>query len=322
MGDAAFEHYLGLIQAKIGTLNECIPLLERRTRTLTRRVNAGGDDAQKSARELAETQDQLAKIVTKIETFKTFYVGVKTRWINPEDRVIGYVVWAPPIGHGVPPNSYTRDLCVIKLDKKKFRNFCGNVLSLGPCWSVSLKVSHLTICIPGPEISFSDFNLLMHDRFDVPREFEYPEEGLLQLRGMLSAEDIKNSNSKNREGEHIRRVIKRGITTNTTVGTLSGFKSHDRKYLDAGILDSVEVAIFPHDNDSIAFTRRGDSGAVVVDALGRFVALITSGIYSGTESSDITFATPMEWVWDLIKDRFPRANLYFDDLVGFLADVA
>jgi hypothetical protein len=138
---------------------------------------------------------------------------------------------------------------------------------------------------------------------------------------MLSAADINNPNSKNLEGERIRRVIKRGFTTNTTVGTLSRFMSHCRKYFVTGNLDSVEVAILPRDSDSVAFSRGGDSGALIVDALGQFVALLTGGTNKGTGSSDITFATPMEWVWDLIKNKFPGANLYFDDLEGFLADV-
>jgi hypothetical protein len=99
---------------------------------LTRRVEAGGNDAQKSAGELAETQDQLTKTVTKIDALKAFFVDVKKRWSKLKDRVIGYVVWTPPIGVGVP-HRYTRDLCVIKLDKKKFRKFRGNVLSLGAC---------------------------------------------------------------------------------------------------------------------------------------------------------------------------------------------
>lgn len=162
---------------------------------------------------------------------------------------------------------------------------------------------------------------MMYDRIDVPSEFEYPEEGLLPVQGMLFAADINNPNSKNLEGERIRRVIKRGIATNTTVGTLSRFMSHDRKYFTTGKLDSVEVAILPHDSNSIAFSRDGDSGALIVDALGGFVALLTGGTNMGTDSSDITFATLMEWVWDLIKNKFPGANLYFDDLEGFLADV-
>ena len=102
----------------------------------------------------------------------------------------------------------------------------------------------------------------------MPSEFEYPEEGLLPVQGVLSAADINNPNSKNLEGERIRRVIKRGFTTNTTVGTLSRFMSHGRKYFATGNLDSVEVAILPHNNDSIAFSRGGDSGALIVDALG------------------------------------------------------
>jgi len=133
MGNPAFTNYLASIQANIGTLNGTVDSLEKRTRTLMRRVEAGGDDAQKSAGELAETQDQLTKTVTKIDALKAFFVDVKKRWSKLKDRVIGYVVWAPPIGVGVHPHRYTRDLCVIKLDKKKFWKFCGNVLSLGVC---------------------------------------------------------------------------------------------------------------------------------------------------------------------------------------------
>jgi len=97
--------------------------------------------------------------------------------------------------------------------------------------------------------------------------------------------------------------------------------SHVRKYFITGNLDSVEVATLPSGDNSIAFSKGGDSGALIVDALGRFVALLTGGMNKGTNSSDITFATPMEWVWDLIKDKFPGAKLYFYDLEGFLADV-
>ncbi|KAH9003693.1 hypothetical protein EDB86DRAFT_2268493 [Lactarius hatsudake] len=42
----------------------------------------------------------------------------------------------------------------------------------------------------------------------------------------------------------------------------------------------------------------------------------------GTGGSHITFATPFVWVWDLVKEEFPGANLYFDNLQEFLADVA
>ncbi|KAH9041404.1 hypothetical protein EDB84DRAFT_1559617 [Lactarius hengduanensis] len=143
----------------------------------------------------------------------------------------------------------------------------------------------------------------MYNHTNVPSKFKYPDEGL-SVKGILSTVDINNPNGKNLEGEHICHVIKHGFTMGTTIGTSSGFMSHVRKDFVMGNLDSVEVAILPHDNHSIVFSRGGDSGALI-----------------GTDSSDITYAMLMEWVWDLIKDKFPGANLCFDDLEGFLADV-
>lgn len=93
------------------------------------------------------------------------------------------------------------------------------------------------------------------------------------------------------------------------------------QYFVTGNLDSVEVAILPLDNDSNAFSRGGDPGALIVDARRRFVALLTSGTNKGAEPSDITLTTPMEWVWELVKDKFPGADLYFDGLEAFLTHV-
>jgi hypothetical protein len=158
----------------------------------------------------------------------------------------------------------------------------------------------------------------MYGHVDVPSEFQYPQGGLLPLRGTLTSEDINNPDSKNLEGERIRRVIKRGFTTLTTVGTLSKFISHVHKYTVLGHIDPTEVAILPHDNDSGPFSRGGDSGSLIIGALRRFAALLTGGT-GKTDSSDITFATLIEWVWVLIKAEYSGANLYFEDLEAFLA---
>ena len=74
---------------------------------------------------------ELEKIRTKIDVFKDFYVDIKKGWSKTKQRVIGYVVWAPPIGVGVAPHQYTRDLCVVELYKDRFMHLIGNVLSLG-----------------------------------------------------------------------------------------------------------------------------------------------------------------------------------------------
>ena len=148
----------------------------------------------------------------------------------------------------------------------------------------------------------------MYDRFDAPHEFVYPPEGLFELRGILTQEEIRTPNNKTLQGDPIRRVIKRGFTTLTTVGGLSGFSSYARRYFTTGNLDSVEATIHPH--NSCPFSKRGDSGSAIVDAKGRFVALLTGGT-GKTDSLDITYGTPMHWLWPLILAKFDGANLYW-----------
>lgn len=109
----------------------------------------------------------------------------------------------------------------------------------------------------------------------------------------------------------MRFVIKRGLTTLTTVGCLTGFESHVCRYFTLGSRDSVEATVCPYDNHSGLFSKCGDSGSIIVDALGKFVALLTGGT-GPTDFSDIMFGSPMYRLWDIIKAEFPGANLYFE----------
>nr|VWO98515.1 Cytochrome P450 monooxygenase CYP52X1 [Ganoderma boninense] len=126
---------------------------------------------------------------------------------------------------------------------------------------------------------------------------------------------MRTPNNKSRNGDPTRYVIKRGLTTLTTIGCLNGFESHVRRYYALGSRDSVEVAVYPYDRHSGVFSEEGDSGSMIVDGCGDFVALLTSGTGT-TESTDVTFGTPMHWLWEVIKDKFPDATLHFkgDDL--------
>lgn len=143
---------------------------------------------------------------------------------------------------------------------------------------------------------------------DSPPEFVYPEDGIFKLRGILSEEQIRMTPARN----SVHRVIKRGITTLTTVGGLTGFESHTRHYFATGNVDSIEAVIIPHGDSSGPFSKGGDSGSIIVDAMGRFVALLTGGTGT-TDSSDITYGTPMHWLWLVILTKFPDANLYWDN---------
>jgi hypothetical protein len=127
MGKSAFEDYLNFIKGKIGNLNDTVAYLGVRAGVLA----AQNDQA--SARELVQIENNLTETHAKIEALRTFIKELSGNWSKPRDRVIGFVDWSPPIGVAVPPHGYTRDLSVIKLDKRKFKNFCGNVLSLGSC---------------------------------------------------------------------------------------------------------------------------------------------------------------------------------------------
>ena len=130
MGARAFTNYLASIQSLIDTYNDSADLLERRINTLRTRMQ-DGINVQESQIQLDEKQAELAKTHTKIKNLKKLFVEIKKKWSKPTDRVIGFVRWAPPIGAGVPPHGYTRDLCVIELYKEKFKHMIGNVLSLG-----------------------------------------------------------------------------------------------------------------------------------------------------------------------------------------------
>ena len=129
MGTRAFEALLTSTQGYIGTLNETVLVLETQVRASMARSEGGGPNAEQAAREV-----RLSEMRTAIQEVKKFYVKMEMEWKKPKNRIIGHVVWAPSISVFTAPQGYTRDVCVIKLDKKKFwRNFKRNVLDLGVC---------------------------------------------------------------------------------------------------------------------------------------------------------------------------------------------
>ena len=134
MGVKAFDNFLKFIQGHIGLLNIKVDLLEKWVTVFTERSEGGGPNTGQATSELVETQRELNKTRTVIGAVKKFFVEMKRQWTKPKDRVIGHVVWAPPISVSAYPHSYTKDVCVVKLDEKKFsRNFRKNVLDLGAC---------------------------------------------------------------------------------------------------------------------------------------------------------------------------------------------
>ena len=156
------------------------------------------------------------------------------------------------------------------------------------------------------------FIKLMSSRVGAPSDFAHPPDRLLELRGILSENEILKPN-KNLEGDSANHVMKHGLATLTTIGCLNGFKSFVRRYYMLGSLDSIEAATYPYVNDTGPFSRRGDSGSIIVDSLGKFVALLITNTGSTASFSDVTYGMPIDLLWEVIKAEFPGADLYWDE---------
>ena len=152
----------------------------------------------------------------------------------------------------------------------------------------------------------------MYPRTDAQASFEYPAERLLELRGILAEDRMHHPDKKDHNGEDCLHVIKRGHATLTTIGRATGCFSYAREYFAISThRDSIEWAILPYDNDSGAFSRGGDSGSMIASGPGEFSGLLTGGSgRTDSSDSDITYATPMFWLWPVIKAEFPNADLY------------
>jgi hypothetical protein len=140
-------------------------------------------------------------------------------------------------------------------------------------------------------------------------DFEYPLDGLLQVRGVVKDDKIREPQQLDARGEKCHLVIKNGKTTGVTIGRASGMESFVREYSDHGVKTSIEIAVYPYSNKDGAFSAPGDSGSIVVDGKGRLVGLLTGG--AGTaESTDVTYLTPYWWIEKQIKEVYPNSLLY------------
>ena len=132
MGTTGFTEFLKSIRDRIATLKVIAGKLKKKIETFTKRLTGGNYNAEQAACKLVEAEHDLKETKKSINKLKKFLEKVKKRWAELEDRVIGHVVWAPPISVSTTPHGYTKDICVVKLNKEKFSsNFMGNVLDLG-----------------------------------------------------------------------------------------------------------------------------------------------------------------------------------------------
>ena len=288
LGDGAFKKLLASIQSEIERATFMVEYQER-----CLEVIEGVEECEEVEWERKDAQAALDKAKKSIKEHQVYFQEVSKYWGPAESRVLGYVLFAPPIRAGVTADQHTEDFAIIALEPSKIdrRNFKGNVIDLG---------AQLTVV---------DFHRMMHPHPTNPKRPKYPPDRLLRLQGTISTAELRRPTMVDQNGEPCLMVLKRGNATDLTIGRGNNIFSFVRHYVkDKEPQTSKEWAVLPYDEKSGPFSAQGDSGAVVVDGHGRIGGLVTSG-GGTTDSLDITYATPIEFLMQRIAKQFPNAHL-------------
>ena len=287
VSDWSFKRHLGSIKGEISWQSNAIEYQTDRIERMATRT----DDEAVRARQDAMNAIELAKESEEVLT--SFHRELSTQWATDDRRILGHVIFSPPIAVGCGTGQYTRDIAVIAVDAFKINlaSFAGNVIDLG----FKFSPQQLTeMMYPDPRNA---------------RKFKYPGNRLLRLHGTITEEEMCNPDMYDCNGELCIIVLKLGRTTDLTVGRANNVFSYTRYYGENGFGDSMEWAILPFDKKSGPFSAAGDSGSVVIDGTGRIGGLLTGG--SGvTDSTDVTYVTPISFVLETIRSSKPLARSY------------
>lgn len=281
LGDAAYNKFVDSIKKKTRS--------EVYTVENTERYISENSDSEED-RYANRRKRQLEDAKRKLEDLNTFSKDVSIHWATAESRILGHVIFSPPID---VIDQYTEDFAIIEVDASKVdtSNFKGNVIDLGT------------------DMGVGESTMMMDPTF------KYPFDRLLRLNGTISDEEMRHPTMVDRSGNQVLIVMKHGNNTDLTIGHANDFCSYVRWDVNEP-QTSKQWAIFPFDKSgnsqkghSGPFSGKGDSGSVVVDARGRVGGLITGGAGS-SESLDITYATPISFLLKRIHAHgFPNASL-------------
>ncbi|KAF8327856.1 hypothetical protein F5887DRAFT_1083532 [Amanita rubescens] len=284
LGTKAYSDALKDMMAKIGNELDAAESLKKQLATI--REGEHTSRCQRIKKNLANAEQAAVAI-------DAFHSDISKHWSVEGQRVLGHVVYAPPIAVGTGPEKFTEDWALIELshDKIDLENFKGNVIYLGN------KISPLK------------FAKKMRPRPEDPK-FEYPAGGHLQVKDIVNKQEIRKPTNLDIDGEKCLIVIKNGMATGITIGRGTGIESFIREYQNIGIEStSMEFAIYAYSHKDAPFSACGDSGSIIVDGLGRIVGLLTGGA-GATDSTDVTYVTPYFWLEEQIKKVFPNSYLY------------
>ncbi|KAH8992420.1 hypothetical protein EDB92DRAFT_1945213 [Lactarius akahatsu] len=292
-GPQAFQSVFKSTMVKIRGDIIMVDLHNRELDALREREASVDNDGVEEERMVIE--GNLRAMEASIKAINQFHDEVTKYWSEESQRVIGHIAYSPAITVGTGTKRYTEDWALIELDRNKidWDKFRGNVIDLGTEIPILEIVSKMR---PDPAN---------------PASFIYPLRGLLPVQGVITEDELRRPQMHDADGDPCLMVIKNGSATGTTIDRANGIKSFVRQHFPDGNHEtSMEWAILGHGLWSRSFSAPGDSGAIIVDGEGRIGGLLTGGS-GGTESTDVTYATPFYWLLEeRIKTRFPNAHLY------------
>ncbi|KAF8331414.1 uncharacterized protein EI90DRAFT_3016408 [Cantharellus anzutake] len=290
LSEAAFQEHLALIQQEIDSQNIIIASQENRMAGV-----AGREDAESRAIH-EDAGDEKRKAERRKQRLTTFLQEIKRQWSSPKNRILGHVKFSPKIvaGAGNPEQQFTQDIAVFEVESSKVTpsHFPGNFIDLGTKYS---DVELTRKMYPNPVNS---------------HHFTWPGNRLLKLWGTIPMEEMRKPTMLDQNGDPCITVLKQGRTTNVTVGKVLRVIAYVRKYFtEHDIAMSKELAVIPLDKESGPFSAKGDSGAVVVDGMGRIAGILTGG-GGATDCSDVTYVTPIHFVLEVIHQCKALANAF------------
>ncbi|KAF9065111.1 hypothetical protein BDP27DRAFT_81613 [Rhodocollybia butyracea] len=242
------------------------------------------------ARILEEKNLQMAK--TELEQLNLLLKDIATHWEGAENRVFGELVWAPPIIPSTEPGRYTLDLAVIKIDPGMLdaENFLGNTVNLGK------KYTPLELAQK------------VHLHSSSSPSFKIPGNRLVKLEDQVPEDALFNPPMRDADSKPCFIVFKNGGKTGMTFGKANNVSSFTRTCLAGQYRESKEWPVIATNQESGAFSAKGDSGSCVADIFGRVAGILTSGS-GATESADVTYVTPISFIMQVLTKRFPQAHL-------------
>jgi hypothetical protein len=144
LGSRAFQKVLEAIMDKISHEDLMIDIYKDELEDLGEAVE--GEEA-KTTTNRKEFKDGLAKAEASKASVYEFHGNITRFWSAESQRIMGHVVYAPPISVGTGDKQFTEDWALVELNRRKFdwNVFRSNVIHLGTFRSISLRSSSLTI---------------------------------------------------------------------------------------------------------------------------------------------------------------------------------